>query len=57
MNRLYPLSIVVTSLVVAGLGVAIIVRTAFSGGGSIGFVLGALFAAAGLGRFLLTRRR
>jgi hypothetical protein len=57
MNGLYRLSIVVTSLVVAGLGVAIIVRAAFSGGGSIGFVLGALFVAAGLGRFLLAHRR
>jgi hypothetical protein len=53
----YQLSVIVTSLVLAGLGVAIIVRTAIGGGGTFGFVIGPLFVMAGLGRFFLARSR
>jgi hypothetical protein len=38
------------------LGVAIVVQTARAGGG-IGYVLGPLFAAVGVGRIYLLRRR
>jgi 2-polyprenyl-6-methoxyphenol hydroxylase-like FAD-dependent oxidoreductase len=34
-----------------------VIRTAIVGGGPVGFLLGPLFAAAGLGRLLLLRRR
>lgn len=44
------------SLLVAGLGVAVIVRTATLGGGSFGYLLGALFVCAGLLRLLLGER-
>lgn len=54
---LYRLSITITSLALIGLGVAFVVRTAMAGGGAVGFLLGPLFAAAGLGRLLLLRRR
>jgi hypothetical protein len=42
--------------VTAGLGAAMLVVTAVRGGG-IGFVIGALFLAAGGGRLYLLRRR
>ena len=38
-------------------GVAIIVRTGLVGGGLVGFLIGPLFAAAGLGRLYLMRHR
>ncbi|MGA9761065.1 MAG: hypothetical protein WBQ14_01400 [Gaiellaceae bacterium] len=53
----YRLSITVTSLALVVLGVAIVVRTALAGGGVVGFLLGPLFVAAGLGRLYLSRRR
>jgi hypothetical protein len=43
------------SLVLAGIGVAIIVETALLGGG-IGYLLGVLFLFAGAGRLYLERR-
>lgn len=54
---MYRLSITITSLALIVLGVAIIVRTALAGGGPVGFLIGPLFAAAGLGRFYLMRHR
>ncbi len=53
----YRLSITITSLALICLGVAIVVRTALAGGGLVGFLIGPLFAAAGLGRLHLARRR
>lgn len=53
----YRLSITITSLALICVGVAIVVRTVLAGGGIAGFLLGPLFAAAGLGRLYLLRRR
>jgi hypothetical protein len=53
----YRLSITITSLALICLGVAIMVRTLLAGGGVVGFLLGPLFAAAGLGRLFLMRSR
>jgi hypothetical protein len=53
----YRLSITITSLALIALGVAIVVRTLLAGGGVFGFLLGPLFAAAGLGRLFLMRSR
>jgi hypothetical protein len=39
-----------------GIGIALVVVTAIRGGGVVGFVLGVLFVAAGLGRLSLLRR-
>ena len=49
----------VLSLVMVGLGVAVLVRTLAAGGGvlSTGVLLGLLFCAAGAGRLYLGRRR
>ena len=40
-----------------GLGLAILVETAAQGGGSVGYLLGVLFIALGIGRLYLARRR
>ena len=40
-----------------GIGIALILVTAANGGGAVGYVLGVLFAALGVGRLYLLRRR
>jgi hypothetical protein len=40
-----------------GIGIALLVVTVASGGGAVGYVLGVLFAALGVGRLYLLRRR
>jgi hypothetical protein len=40
-----------------GIGIALVVVTAANGGGAVGYVLGILFAALGVGRLYLLRRR
>ena len=50
----------VFGLLSIGLGLALIGRTAAAGGGSVGsvgYLLGALFVALGVGRLYLLRRR
>jgi hypothetical protein len=47
---------VVLAVTVVALGVAMIAVTAARGGGQTGFVLGALFVAAGTARLYLQRR-
>jgi hypothetical protein len=47
----------VLALVTVGLGFALLVVTALHGGGEVGFLLGALFVAAGVGRIVLLRGR
>jgi hypothetical protein len=44
-------------LTFVGIGIALIVVTAANGGGAVGYVLGVLFAALGVGRLYLLRRR
>ena len=46
----------VLSLVILGLGVALLVRTLAEGGGSVGILIGLLFVGAGGGRFYLARK-
>jgi hypothetical protein len=52
----YPRLVTLFAFVFVALGVALIVATARAGGG-IGYLLGALFIALGLGRLYLLRRR
>jgi hypothetical protein len=40
-----------------GIGIALVVVTAANGGGAVGYVLGILFAALGVGRLYLLRAR
>ena len=48
---------VVFGFVVVVLGIALLVETAAHGGGSVGYLLGVLFVALGIGRLYLVRRR
>ena len=56
MNAFFGRSTVVFGLISIGLGIALIVETAWQGGGTVGFVLGVLFLALGCGRLYLVRR-
>jgi hypothetical protein len=55
--RAYRIAIVVFALAFVAIGVALLVRTAVEGGGAVGFLLGGLFVAFGVGRLTLERRR
>ena len=57
MNELHRRATVVFGLLSVGLGLALLIETAWQGGGVVGFVLGALFLALGIGRLYLLRRR
>ena len=58
MNRIYRRSVLVFGLLAIGLGFAILVETAWRGGGfGVGYVFGALFIALGTGRIYLLRKR
>lgn len=50
-----PRLVVLFAVVTAGIGVALLVQTARVGG-QLGYLLGALFVALGLGRLYLLRR-
>jgi hypothetical protein len=54
--RAYRIGIAAFALVFVGIGVALLVVTAVHGGGVVGFLLGALFVAAGAARLRLLRR-
>jgi hypothetical protein len=51
----YRSAIVVLALCFVGIGIALLAVTAAQGGGVLGFVLGALFVALGVGRLTLLR--
>jgi hypothetical protein len=53
----YRWAVVVFSIVFVAIGVALLVRTAAEGGGVVGFVLGGLFIALGVGRLTIERKR
>ncbi len=53
----YGRSTVIFGLVSIGLGLALLIETAVQGGGSVGYLLGVLFLALGVGRVYLVRRR
>jgi len=53
----YRNAIAVFGVVFLGIGVALIVVTAVEGGGALGYILGVLFVALGLGRLYLLRAR
>jgi hypothetical protein len=52
----YRSAIVVLALCFVGIGIALLAVTAAQGGGVLGFVLGALFVALGVGRLTLLRK-
>jgi hypothetical protein len=53
--KYYSQGVLVLGLLLVGLGIALIVRTAQVGGG-VGYLIGALFLGLGLGRIYLQRR-
>jgi hypothetical protein len=53
----YGWAVVLFSVVFVGIGVALLIRTAAEGGGAVGFLLGGLFIALGVGRLTLERKR
>ncbi len=55
--RIYRLAVAGFALAFIGIGFALLVVTALHGGGTFGFVIGALFIALGSGRLVLLRRR
>ena len=55
--RLYNRAVAVFAATFVGLGFALLIVTAVHGGGSVGFVVGALFIALGTARLYLLRRR
>ena len=57
MIRAYRRAVLVFGLTAIVLGFAILVRTAYAGGGTVGFVVGALFVALGTARIYLLRKR
>jgi hypothetical protein len=55
--NLYRGATAVFGVTFIGIGIALLVVTAASGGGAVGYVIGVLFAALGVGRLYLLRRR
>ena len=55
--KLYRTAVVVFATAFVAIGVALLVRTAAEGGGVVGYLLGGLFVALGVGRLTLERRR
>jgi len=53
--KLYRSAVAVLALLFVGLGVALLAVTAVNGGGVLGFLLGGLFVALGVGRISLLR--
>jgi hypothetical protein len=54
--NLYRGAVMVLALVFVGIGIALLAVTAANGGGVLGFLLGGLFIALGIGRLTLLRR-
>ncbi len=55
--KAYSWAVVLFSVAFVGIGIALLVVTAVQGGGVVGFLLGGLFVALGVGRLTLERRR
>jgi hypothetical protein len=53
----YRRAIIAFSVCFVLIGLALLVITAINGGGLVGFVVGALFVALGVGRIQLERKR
>ena len=52
----YRAAVAVLALLFVGIGVALLAVTAAHGGGVLGFLLGGMFIALGVGRLTLLRR-
>ena len=54
--KLYRGAVAVLALAFVGIGIALLGVTAAAGGGVIGFLLGAMFIALGVGRLTMLRK-
>jgi len=54
--KLYRGVVAALALLFVGIGIALLAVTAANGGGVLGFLLGAMFIALGIGRLTLLRR-
>ncbi len=54
--KLYSWAVLAFSVAFVGIGIALLVATAAQGGGVVGFLLGGLFVALGVGRLSLERK-
>lgn len=54
--KLYRGVVALLALLFVGIGVALLAVTAANGGGVLGFLLGGLFVALGVGRLTLLRK-
>ena len=55
--KLYSWAVLAFSVAFVAIGIALLVATAAQGGGVVGFLLGGLFIALGVGRLSLERKR
>jgi hypothetical protein len=55
-SSLYRRSVLVFGVIAIALGFALLVRTAYQGGGMVGYIVGALFVALGTARLFILRR-
>jgi hypothetical protein len=55
--RFYRVGVIGFSIAFIAIGIALLARTAAEGGGVLGFVLGGLFIALGVGRLTIERGR
>jgi len=55
-TQIYRRAVLVFALTAIVLGFAILVRTAYEGGGTLGFAVGVLFVALGTARIYLLRK-
>ena len=56
MSGLYRRSVLIFGTLAIVLGFVILVRTAYEGGGTVGYAVGALFVALGTARLYLLRK-
>ena len=56
MTPLYRRSVLIFGIVAIALGFALLIRTAYGGGGTVGYGIGALFVALGAARLYILRK-
>jgi hypothetical protein len=56
MTRAYRRAVLVFGLLAIGLGFATLIRTAYGGGGTVGYAIGALFIVLGTARLYLLHK-
>jgi hypothetical protein len=56
MSRIYSRAVIALAATMIGVGFAMLIVTAIHGGGVVGYVVGALFVALGVGRIHLQRK-